>query len=464
MKSSNQQWMKWLCFAFFGIIIFSVQSCNSQTNHKKIADKEKFLLGGIQVDERDQQKWVSVLKDVKMNTVSITIYGNQGYWNYDHFWEKDTTRANVINEIKIAKNNGMKVVVIPRVVLDNYFDVNDFMWHGMIMPKSDSLIESWFTKYTSFVDRWAKISEKYDVDVFAIGSELRMLSQTQPVNKIPELEKYYLNPKKQEEYIQERMSFKDDIPKEDLWVHHSVEPSYDELEQYLKDEVAKNVDWAKEVAYQRDPNPIKEINERRVLILKEWYKLIATIRESYSGKMTYAANFDNYNNIAFWDKLDFIGINAYFKLRQNRSAQTDNSKYKEIKNSWKNIFDNIMSFQAANNIEKPVIFTELGYTFKEECTLMPWQGHGFSIVDGIDEKELIVWSEQTDSEVERTMAIKALRETNEKYNLLQGILYWKLSTYEEHKKYEPFVLVINHDTTSTMLKELQGFRTNLASE
>ena len=464
MKLSNYQWTKCLYFAFFGITILFFQSCNFQNNYPKIADSENFLLGGIQVDERDQEKWVSVLKDVKMNTVSITVYGNQGYWDYDHFWEKDTMRSNVINEIKTAKNNGMKVVVIPRVVLDNYFDVNDFMWHGMIMPKSDSLINSWFSKYTTFVDRWAKISEQYDVDVFAIGSELRMLSQTQSVDKIPELEKYYLNLKKQEEYIQERMSFKDKIPKEDLWVHHSVEPSYDELEQYLKDEVAKNVDWAKKVAFQSDANPIKKINERRAFVLKKWYKLIATIRESYSGQMTYAANFDNYDNIAFWDKLDFIGINAYFKLREKKSAQTNDAKFKEIKNSWNQIFKNIMTFQAKNNIQKPVIFTELGYTFKEDCTLTPWQGHGFSIVNGVSQKELIIWSQQPDSETERAMAIKALRETNEKYNLLQGILYWKLSTYKEHRKYEPFVLHIDKNNPMPMLKELQGFRTNLNSE
>jgi len=192
--------------------------------------------------------------------------------------------------------------------------------------------------------------------------------------------------------------------------------------------------------------------------------LIGTIRESYSGQMTYAANFDNYDNIAFWDKLDFIGINAYFKLRADRTAKTDEAKYKEISNSWNRIFDDIMTFQTNNKIEKPVIFTELGYTFKEDCSIFPWQGHGFSIIEGTLKNELIVWKQQPDSEVERTMAIKALKETNEKYNLLQGILYWKLSTYEEHKKYEPFVLVINQDTIPTMLKELQGFRTNIDSE
>ena len=220
----------------------------------------------------------------------------------------------------------------------------------------------------------------------------------------------------------------------------------------------------KKVAYQDSNNPIKKINERRAFVLKEWYQLIATIRKSYSGQMTYAANFDNYNNIAFWDKLDFIGINAYFKLRNDKSAQTDNEKYEEISNSWNKIFSDIQTFQSANNIEKPVIFTELGYTYKEDCTIFPWQGHGFSIINTSDEKELIVWSQQPDSEVERTMAIKALRETNEQYNLLQGILYWKLSTYEEHKKYEPFVLILNKDTIPTMLEELQGFRTNIDSK
>ncbi len=56
-----------------------------------------------------------------------------------------------------------------------------------------------------------------------------------------------------------------------------------------------------------------------------WISLIAEIRKVYKGKLTYAANWDEYNEISFWDKLDFIGINAYFPLSQKANPSKRNS-------------------------------------------------------------------------------------------------------------------------------------------
>ena len=68
------------------------------------------------------------------------------------------------------------------------------------------------------MDTWAKICEEEKVDVMAVGSEMRMLSATRPIEEIPNLEAYYLNAAKQQEYIADRMDFSDRIPPEDLWV------------------------------------------------------------------------------------------------------------------------------------------------------------------------------------------------------------------------------------------------------
>ena len=45
-----------------------------------------------------------------------------------------------------------------------------------------------------------------------------------------------------------------------------------------------------------------------------WKELIAEVRSIYGGPIIYAANWDSYDEIAFWDELDFIGIDAYFPL------------------------------------------------------------------------------------------------------------------------------------------------------
>ena len=58
------------------------------------------------------------------------------------------------------------------------------------------------------------------------------------------------------------------------------------------------------------------MNERRKKIKKYWIELIQKVRAVYQGQLTYAANYDNYQEVDFWEHLDFIGINAYFPLRE----------------------------------------------------------------------------------------------------------------------------------------------------
>src|SRR5439155_10528972 len=43
-----------------------------------------------------------------------------------------------------------------------------------------------------------------------------------------------------------------------------------------------------------------------------WRALIAEVRTHFSGELTYAANYDEFQRITFWDALDYIGIDAYF--------------------------------------------------------------------------------------------------------------------------------------------------------
>ncbi len=58
------------------------------------------------------------------------------------------------------------------------------------------------------------------------------------------------------------------------------------------------------------------MNRRHRLISNEWKELIADARTVFSGRMTYAANFDEYFDVSWWRYLDMVGINAYFPLRE----------------------------------------------------------------------------------------------------------------------------------------------------
>ena len=61
-----------------------------------------------------------------------------------------------------------------------------------------------------------------------------------------------------------------------------------------------------------------------------WRKLAANVREVYSGKITYAANWDEYENVKFWDVVDYIGIDAYFPLVEQKVPDPS-----AIYNRWK---------------------------------------------------------------------------------------------------------------------------------
>lgn len=96
-----------------------------------------------------------------------------------------------------------------------------------------------------------------------------------------------------------------------------------------------------------------------------WLQLIKKIRTIYSGKLTYAANWDDFNEVPFWNELDYIGIDAYFPL-----SKTQTPTVAELKTGWKWHIQNIEKIQKKFN--KKVIFTEYGYRNSDYCANEPW--------------------------------------------------------------------------------------------
>ncbi len=96
-----------------------------------------------------------------------------------------------------------------------------------------------------------------------------------------------------------------------------------------------------------------------------WNRLIDSVRAVYTGEITYAANWDNYQYVTFWNKLDFIGIDAYFPVSQEKTP-TIESCY----NGWENDFNKLK--QLNNTTEKPIAFTEYGYRNVDFTGKEPW--------------------------------------------------------------------------------------------
>lgn len=98
-----------------------------------------------------------------------------------------------------------------------------------------------------------------------------------------------------------------------------------------------------------------------------WKKLIQEVRRTYSGKITYAANWYNeFEKIDFWNKLDFIGIQAYFPL-----VTTNNPSVKEISKGWNKYLPVLESTHKKYN--RKVLFTEMGYKSTANGAKVPWE-------------------------------------------------------------------------------------------
>lgn len=424
-----------------------------------------FYLGGIQVNEDDQQAWLDALQARGMNTVSVTDYAKQGDWDSDNLWW-DEENPGLMAEVRAAKQRRLHVVLILRVALDQAFERNRFLWHGMILPTDDQQLASWFEKYTRFALRWARIAERQGIDVLMIGSEMNALASTLPLDELPPLEEYYLNPDKQTERKRKMLAQRQLI--EAQASHLPERDNYDDLEAFIDDQVQSEAQWAAQVAAGDGAPSLEEINRRRRLLKGHWLELIRQLRQVYSGRLGYAANFDQYESVGFWPQLDVMGINAYFPLRHHLLSDDQDLLYRRLEEGWSDVLDNIATFRRAHGIdEMPVIFSEMGYTYRANSTLHPWADTGFALIPGGEpgtpgsDEQLIVWRQQPENLQERALAVRALYNVHSARSdpFLQGILYWKLSTIRSHRDIESFVLLIDEASRDPLITELQRFMT-----
>jgi hypothetical protein len=99
-----------------------------------------------------------------------------------------------------------------------------------------------------------------------------------------------------------------------------------------------------------------------------WQKLIQDIRSIYKGKLTYAANWDEFKRVPFWKDLDFIGIDAYFPLSEKKTPTIA-----EFESGWKVHKAAILGVQKQFN--KPILFTEYGYRSVDFTGKKPWDSN-----------------------------------------------------------------------------------------
>lgn len=121
---------------------------------------------------------------------------------------------------------------------------------------------------------------------------------------------------------------------------------------------------------------VAEANQADVLVIgselvstedkvDEWTQTIAQVRKSFTGLLTYSANWDHYTSVPFWNQLDLIGLNSYYKLGDSASATVP-----QIETRWKIIQNDLLKFQR--RIGKPLLFLEVGWCSLANAASEPW--------------------------------------------------------------------------------------------
>ena len=98
-----------------------------------------------------------------------------------------------------------------------------------------------------------------------------------------------------------------------------------------------------------------------------WRGMIKEIRKVYTGKITYASNWDNYEKITWWDEVDYIGVDAYFPLVEGEMHPAID----EIEKGWEPIKEKLAGFSKQWN--KPILFTEYGFQSANGAAGKHWE-------------------------------------------------------------------------------------------
>lgn len=141
-----------------------------------------------------------------------------------------------------------------------------------------------------------------------------------------------------------------------------------------------------------------------------WQSLINKVRAVYSGPIVYAANWDSYDKITFWDDLDYIGVDAYFPL-----SKLQNPGYNALKSGWDSNKAKLQ--KLAKKYGKPIILTEWGYQNEDYAGAEPWDNKRF--------KE----GNELNNEAQRD-AYRSMFESVWNEPWMKGVFVWRWSEYK----------------------------------
>ncbi|MFQ5602651.1 MAG: hypothetical protein ACE5HS_05230 [bacterium] len=98
---------------------------------------------------------------------------------------------------------------------------------------------------------------------------------------------------------------------------------------------------------------------------ENWRQIIKMVRQIYHGPLVYAANwYQEFEQITFWDELDYIGLNLYYPL-----SQKDTVTVAELKHGMATGLPIVE--KVVQKYKKPLLLTEVGFTSSPQSWKVP---------------------------------------------------------------------------------------------
>ncbi len=163
---------------------------------------------------------------------------------------------------------------------------------------------------------------------------------------------------------------------------------------------------------------------------EEWRNMFKGLRGLYQGKLTYAANWGSeFEQLGFWDELDFIGLNCYYPLSKNEEPTKAELKenFAKIKTKITKVYD---------KFEKPIVFTEIGFRSINK----PWKNPHAVGDDSFNAEH-------------QELCYEVVFESIENEPWCEGILWWKFPSYLEYRGMENSAFTPNNKTAEKTVQE-----------
>ncbi len=97
---------------------------------------------------------------------------------------------------------------------------------------------------------------------------------------------------------------------------------------------------------------------------KKWTEVIAEVRKKFKGSLTYSSN-QGISSTMPWQELDFIGVDAFFKL-----DAPSNATQEQMESAWRKWVGPLK--KRANELGKTLVFTEIGSTSQKGAHGRSW--------------------------------------------------------------------------------------------